>query len=106
MESLENIFLIDWLTFTVKGSSVDQLKSLIGLSDGYLEGSSKWEEMGGCNGYPKSEMYNGIRIMYGASDEMGICVNMSGQGCRTFESFGSGDWMKLFQFLVIPENQE
>ena len=103
---MENIFLVDWLTFTVKGSTVDQVKSLIGLSDGYIKGSSKWEELGGCNGYPKSEFYNGIRIMYGASDEMGICCNMSGQGCRTFESFGSGDWMKLFQFLVNPDFQE
>lgn len=103
---MDNIFLIDWLTFTVKGSTVDQVKSLIGLPDVYLSGNSKWEELGGCNGYPKSEMYNGIRIMYGASDEMGICVNMSGQGCRSFESFGAGDWMRLFQFLVSPEYQE
>lgn len=82
---------------------MDQMKSLIGLPDTYLTGASKWEELGGCNGYPQSEFYNGIRIMYGASDEMGICVNMSGQGCRTFESFGRGDWMQLFEFLVNPD---
>lgn len=99
---MENIFLIDWLTFTVKKATVEQVKSLIGLPDEYLQGSSKWEELGGCNGYPKSEMYNGIRLMYGASDDMGICVNMSGQGCRTFESFGSGDWMRLFQIIMDP----
>lgn len=99
---LENIFLIDWFTFTVKKATVEQVKSLIGLSDSYLQGSSRWEELGGCNGYPKSEMYNGIRIMYGASEDMGICVNMSGQGCRTFESFGSGDWMQLFRVIEDP----
>lgn len=91
-----NVFLIDWLTFTVKGSSVDQVKSLIGLVDQAVH----WEVLGGCNGYPQSEFYAGVRIMYGASDEMGICCNMSGQGCRSFETFGMGDWIKLFDILV------
>lgn len=91
-----NIFLIDWLTFTVKGSTVDQVKSLIGLVDQAVH----WEVLGGCNGYPQSEFYAGVRIMYGASDEMGICCNMSGQGCRSFETFGMGDWIKLFDILV------
>lgn len=61
---MENIFLIDWFTFTVKKASVDQVKSLIGLSDSYLQGSSRWEELGGCNGYPKSEMYNGMPVLF------------------------------------------
>lgn len=91
-----NVFLIDWLTFTVKGSSVDQVKSLIGLVDQAVH----WEVLGGCNGYPQSEFYAGVRIMYGASDAMGICCNMSGQGCRSFETFGMGDWIKLFDILV------
>lgn len=91
-----NVFLIDWLTFTVKGSSVDQVKSLIGLVDQAVH----WEVLGGCNGYPQSEFYAGVRIMYGASVEMGICCNMSGQGCRSFETFGMGDWIKLFDILV------
>lgn len=91
-----NVFLIDWLTFTVKGSSVDQVKSLIGLVDQAVH----WEVLGGCNGYPQSEFYAGVRIMYGASDDMGICCNMSGQGCRSFETFGMGDWIKLFDILV------
>lgn len=92
----KNIFLIDWLTFTLKGSTVDQAKALIGMHDCAIN----WEALGGCNGYPQSEIYNGIRIMYGASDEMGICINMSGTGCRSFETFGMGDWMKLFDILV------
>ena len=91
-----NVFLIDWFTFTVKGSTVDQVKSLIGLVDQAVH----WEVLGGCNGYPQSEFYAGVRIMYGASDEMGICCNMSGQGCRSFETFGMGDWIKLFDILV------
>ena len=93
----KNIFLIDWLTFTVKGATVDQVKALIGMQ----AESIHWEPLGGCNGYPESEIYNGVRIMYGASDEMGICCNMSGTGCRSFETFGRGDWMDLFELLVV-----
>lgn len=92
----KNIFLIDWLTFTVKGSTVDQVKALVGMPDHAI----LWEPLGGCNGYPQSEFYNGVRIMYGASEQMGICCNMSGTGCRTFETFGLADWMKLFDVLV------
>lgn len=93
---MENLFLIDWFTFTVKGAKVDQVKALIGMPDQVIQ----WEPLGGCNGYPQSEFYSGVRIMYGASDEMGICCNMSGQGCRSYESFGKGDWMELFGLLV------
>lgn len=96
----KNIFLIDWLTFTVKGGTVDQVKALIGMTDTSIH----WEPLGGCNGYPQSEIYNGVRIMYGASDEMGICCNMSGTGCRSFETFGMGDWVKLFDILVSLGN--
>ncbi len=27
--------------------------------------------------------------------DMGICLNLSGTGCRAFESYGHGDWFKL-----------
>lgn len=92
---MENVFLIDWLTFTIRASTVDQVKSFIGMA----HDSIKWEILGGCNGYPESVNYNGIRIMYGASEDMGVCVNMSGQGCRSYESFGGNDWSYLFDML-------
>lgn len=63
------------------------------------------------NGYPMQTYWNGITISYGADDErfykdprkvrhdMGICVNLSGTGCRTFESYGHGNWFRLFTYL-------
>lgn len=35
-----------------------------------------------------------------ATSKMGICVNMSGSGCRTFETYGTGDWSSLFAYLT------
>lgn len=103
-----NAFLIDWLTFVAHGETVDYLKWLLGLDgpDVPWETTEKFR-----NGYPLQTYWNGITISYGADDErfykdptkvrhdMGICVNLSGTGCRAFETYGSGDWFKLFSFL-------
>ena len=94
--------MIDWLTFSIRASTVDQVKALIGMA----HDSIKWEVLGGCNGYPESIYYGGVRIMYGASEEMGICVNMSGQGCRSYESFGGNDWVYLFSVLCTLQQAE
>lgn len=109
LESKNNVFLIDWLTFVAHGDSVDYIKWLLGLDgpDIPWETSEKFR-----NGYPQQCYWNGITISYGADDErfykdpskvrldMGICVNLSGSGCRTYESFGKGDWKQLFAYLL------
>ena len=33
---------------------------------------------------------------------MGVCLTMSGQGCRTFESYGHGDWFGLLGTFLCP----
>lgn len=109
-ESLElvsqtNIFLIDWLTFTTFVDDVQSVKRLLGLDDPTIP----WvDEVKFRNGYPQQCYWSGITISYGADNaefykdpsmartDMGICVNLSGKGCRCFESYGHGDWMKLF----------
>ena len=103
-----NVFLIDWLTFVAHGDGVEYLKWLLGLDDPEIpwETTEKFR-----NGYPLQTYWNGITISYGADDprfykdpakvrnDMGICVNLSGQGCRTFETYGHGDWSKLFGYF-------
>lgn len=103
-----NVFLIDWLTFVAFGETVDFLKALLGLDSP----SIPWEvEEKFRNGYPMQCYWNGITFSYGADDEkyykdpskarndMGICVNLSGTGCRCFETYGNGDWFHLFSYL-------
>lgn len=106
-----NVFLIDWLTFVTFVDDVDSVKRLLGLDDP----SIPWtDEVKFRNGYPLQCYWGNITISHGAdrsefykSDEhgsadskvrtdMGICVNLSGQGCRNFETYGHGDWNKLF----------
>lgn len=103
-----NVFLIDWLTFTAFGESVDYIKALLGLDSP----SIPWEqEEKFRNGYPMQCYWNGITISFGADEEkyykdtskvrhdMGICVNLSGTGCRAFESYGHGDWFRLLSYF-------
>lgn len=97
MENHGNLILIDWLTVTFKSLSVDQIIRLLGLSGT----SIVWQSLD-CymNGYPFRLSFDGINILYGARDDMGVCLTMSGQGCRAFESYGTNDWLGLFRFLV------
>lgn len=91
----ENLILIDWFTFTVRGLDLSYVKEiLLGLS-------VSWEEIERyMNGYPKRLYFGGISIMYGGTDEMGICVNFSGQGCRTFETYSCITWNDLFAVVL------
>ena len=62
--------------------------------------SVSWEELThGRNGYRKALYYGSISILYDGNEGMGICLDMSGQGCRTFEEHGSGDFDGLFRMV-------
>lgn len=100
------VFLIDWLTFTdFLHSTPQEVMSFLGLPEDKIP----WVyDQHFRNGYPEHYFWNNITISFGADDErwyddankvrhdMGICVNLSGQGCRAFETEG-GDWMHLFK---------
>ena len=104
--STENIILIDWITFSSKIWSVADLKALIGLVD------QTWELAEyGRYGYKRREFFNGVSIMYEGRlnqegiDDMGVCVEISGQGCRALETFGNVDWLWLMHHLSAEENE-
>lgn len=97
MENHSNLILIDWLTVTFKFLSVEQIMRILGLSGT----SVVWQSFDSyMNGYPFRLSFDGINILYGAREDMGVCLSMSGQGCRSFESYGNGDWICLFRYLV------
>ena len=107
-----NVFLIDWLTVVFRAASVSLIQSLLGMpSEKY-----PWEtERVFRNGYPMCTKYQHISILWGADDErfytsdeeksaadkvrhdMGICLDISGQGCREFENVQGNDWLKFIK---------
>lgn len=114
-----NCFLVDWLTVVFHGIDPAYVKWLLGL-DGTDIPWNKEEKF--RNGYPVHYTWNGITISYGADDlryysdsidkngclhracdkvrnDMGVCLNLSGTGCRSFETYGNGNWLRLLRFI-------
>lgn len=110
LEEKNNVFLIDWLTVVLHNVSVSFVQSLLGLNGPDVP----WEtEYAFRNGYPCRTSYKHINILWGSDDErfyksddkksasekvrsdMGICLDMSGQGCREFENVSGNDWLKF-----------
>lgn len=101
LENRCNLILIDWLTATSHIDSVDGIKAILGLDRPGITWETKEAYM---NGYPMRQMFGGINILYGGRDDMGVCFTMSGQGCRTFESYGHGDWFHLLSTFSVPDD--
>lgn len=79
---------------------------MLGLSD------QSWDVRDhGFHGYNRAEVFNGVTIMYDGRlnadgiDDMGICVECSGQGCRALETFGHIDWLIFLGDLMYDFNE-
>ena len=80
--------LIDWLTFSIKNTQ-DPLEVIIkclGLDPVLFQ-----EAPYGLMGYQRTLVFSNISVLYEPREnqyfhDMGVCVTMSGNGCRTFET--------------------
>ena len=92
--SSENLILFDWLTFTSHSDSPETLMQLLGLHD------VPWQKMDrGMNGYRQRYFFENISILFDGAENMGVCVNMSGMGCRAFETYSRISWNDLMEIL-------
>lgn len=97
MDTKEKI-IIDWFSATIPCKSsettVTGIVELLGLSD------VPWERSYGFYGWQYRETFSNISIHFGGVQHEGlIMLEMSGQGCRTFETLGNGDFLSLFKFV-------
>lgn len=92
---MDNVILVDWLTFTSKIDSISTLIDLLGLQKCYFVALPH-----GRNGYLSSITYAGITILFDGRDGMGICVDISGTGCRSYEAYSSVSWIDLFSTII------
>lgn len=93
----ENIILYDWLSFTTKRSDDPRdIAEVLGLKD------VPWEVIKGARGYQDRLYFNCISIHYNGRSDMGIWCEMSGQGCRAFESLSTlpNKWEDLFATIT------
>lgn len=103
MSENHNAIIFDWLSFTSLSDGVEDLKAILGLSH------VQWIELERpFNGYTHSIYFNGITICWGVPQSWGgdyhkdtTYVNMSGSGCRAYETHSSNcDWNSLLALLV------
>lgn len=89
---LVNQFLIDWAAITFKVDDPFEAVRILRLDPSlFIELES------GRYGYHKSLRFGNISIYYDGLANMGCHVDMSGQGCRLYESqFDDNPWHDLF----------
>lgn len=91
----ENCILIDWFAATTRIWEPTQLVSYLGLK------LSEFQTTYGFYGYKDRLMYDGISIHYNLRSDpddkkTSVMLEMSGQGCRQFETSAKIDFRQLF----------
>jgi len=92
-----NLILYDWLSFTAKTDEPKFLVRLLGLEH------LPWQVTNGARGYQDRLYFNCISIHYNGRPDMGVWCEMSGQGCRAFESLSTlpNKWVDLFSAITF-----
>lgn len=80
--------LIDWLTFSIKNiqEPVQVIQKFLGLDPALFQ-----EAPYGLMGYQRVLHFGDIQVLYEPREneyfqDMGVCISMSGNGCRAFET--------------------
>lgn len=96
---MENLLLYDALSFTSKIHSPQDIIELLGLT------ACTWETVKGAHGYRERLYFSCISIHFNGTDDMGIWIEMTGQGCRAFEEYGNGDYESIFQMILYHDKE-
>lgn len=92
-----NRLIYDWLSFSTRIHKPDEIMDLIGMRD------CPWEILTSGNGYTHRHYFGGVSISFCDGDMSHVggfyLLDMSGQGCRTFETYGNGDYDSLFSLV-------
>ncbi len=100
----ENRLIFDWLSFSTRIHNPGEIIELIGMSD------CPFEILTSGNGYTHRHYFAGVSISFCENDMSHVggfyLLEMSGQGCRTFETYGNGDFEALFELVRAEEVKE
>lgn len=93
----ENRLIYDWVSFSTRIHKPDDIMDLIGMRD------CSWEILTSGNGYTHRHYFGGVSISFVDGDMSHVggfyLLDMSGQGCRTFETYGNGNYDNLFKLV-------
>lgn len=91
-----NKILFDYFSFTIKNSDVEDVIEMLGLDNIHFVDNY------GTKGYLHRYYFDGISIMFGGREE--VWCEMTGQGCRNYESHGNNNWFELAYRVLTNEN--
>lgn len=98
-----NCIIVDWLSFTVLDPGIDSYSLIEFLG---LPMNSFNLRSGVVRGYKQCLFFDNISINFDGRGDMGICVSMTGSGCRTFETYSTySDFISLFYRLFDSFNR-
>lgn len=89
-----NLVLYDWVSISTSDFDEIELIEFLGFELGLFR------QFSGRYGYKERYSYDGVNIYYDGRDDMGVLLEMSGQGCRVFESLGCNDYEKLWALVL------
>lgn len=87
---MPNKVIYDALSITSKIHQVVDFMEMLGLEN------VSWQNVKGAHGYQDRLYYESISIHYNGTEDMGIWLEMMGQGCRAFETYGNGNYELIF----------
>lgn len=93
----ENKIIYDWLSFTSKIHSQEDIIDLLGFKE------VTFRIISGAHGYKDRLYFDKVSIHYNGREDMGVWCELSGQGCRNFETFGHGDYERLFDVIATND---
>lgn len=86
--------LFDWVSITSKTLTEADFIQLLGM------GACNWSVGQGFHGYQTRLYFDSISIHTNGRSDMGTWLEMSGQGCRAFETYGTADYESLFNLVI------
>lgn len=92
MTENNNKIIVDWLQFTLLKDN--GIKTVLNILKMQFKDFEKLEK--GGLGYKQQIINNNIRIYYDGQIGMGVCVSISGKGCRYMEAQGVNLWRLMF----------
>jgi len=91
--------IYDALSITSKIHSTGDFIRMLGLE------AVTWQTVKGAHGYQDRLYYDCCSIHFNGTEEMGIWLELTGQGCRVFETLGNGDYEAIFAEVRMNEGE-
>jgi phage replication initiation protein len=87
---------VDWVSCTFKSAQIEIILDVLNMTKtGFIEMAN------GLHGYRKQLRKGHIKILYDGHENMGVHLEMSGQGCREFEREYPYTWSHFFNTVLI-----